>query len=245
MLHLILPMAGGGTRFLNKGFQTPKPLIELQGHPFFFWSAQSVRKFVPDIDITFAVLSEHVEKYHIDREIKTFFPECSLVTIPYVLDGAVLTCLEAVKRIRDDRPLLFNDCDHAFLCSKFYEFCNSDEIVSNCPDAALLTFKSDSPAFSYVKYGSDGRVEGTVEKEVASNSAICGAYFFKNREIFEKYRKCYLNNCHYNEFFMSGVYNSLALEGKKIKIFDLDRHVSFGTPEEYIEAMKEDLQVFL
>lgn len=34
-LHIIMPMAGEGTRFLKEGWTTPKPLIELKGIPLF------------------------------------------------------------------------------------------------------------------------------------------------------------------------------------------------------------------
>lgn len=39
--------------------------------------------------------------------------------IPEVLAGAVLTCMAGVENINDDRPILFNDCDHMFCCSEF------------------------------------------------------------------------------------------------------------------------------
>ena len=41
-LHLILPMAGRGSRFFENGFVCPKPLIEIHGKPFFYWAARSV-----------------------------------------------------------------------------------------------------------------------------------------------------------------------------------------------------------
>jgi hypothetical protein len=43
--------------------------------------------------------------------------------------------------------------------------------------------------FSYVAYGADGYVNRTVEKEVISSDAICGAYYFSNKEILEKATK--------------------------------------------------------
>ncbi|MBR1730114.1 MAG: hypothetical protein IJ728_11405 [Selenomonadaceae bacterium] len=46
-LHLIMPMAGGGTRFNEKGFNIPKPLIEIQNKPFFYWAVQSVITMPP------------------------------------------------------------------------------------------------------------------------------------------------------------------------------------------------------
>ena len=33
-INLIIPMAGGGTRFKKEGIEMPKPLINLNGKPF-------------------------------------------------------------------------------------------------------------------------------------------------------------------------------------------------------------------
>ena len=42
-LHIIMPMAGEGSRFRNAGWATPKPLIELKGKPLFVRAIESVR----------------------------------------------------------------------------------------------------------------------------------------------------------------------------------------------------------
>lgn len=34
-INLIMPMAGRGSRFLELGYNVPKPLIEIHGKPFF------------------------------------------------------------------------------------------------------------------------------------------------------------------------------------------------------------------
>ena len=39
-IHLIMPMAGAGSRFAKMGFELPKPLIEIQGKPFLYWSTK-------------------------------------------------------------------------------------------------------------------------------------------------------------------------------------------------------------
>ena len=41
-----MPMAGRGSRFFENGFVMPKPLIEINDHPFFYWATQSIAKFV-------------------------------------------------------------------------------------------------------------------------------------------------------------------------------------------------------
>lgn len=236
-IHLIMPMGGGGTRFGDKGFDLPKPLIKLQGKPFFYWATQSVVKFLDVQDITFVVLQEHIEKFDIKNRILEFYPEARFQVIPEVLKGAVLTCCEGVKSIDDTLPVLFNDCDHAFLCNSFYEFCQKSDFGP--VDGALLTFKSDSPAFSYVIFDEKHNVKGTIEKQVLSDEAICGAYYFKNIDIFRSAVDKYLINCSYKEFFISGVYNEMGARGDRIITFGIDEHISFGTPDEYDMAMND------
>lgn len=237
-MHLIMPMGGGGTRFETKGFHLPKPLIELQGKPFFFWAVQSVNQFVEVADIVFVVLQEHIERFEIDKRIREYYPDAKIQIIPHVLNGAVLTCLEGVKAVNDDLPILFNDCDHAFICKSFYDFCKRADFAAI--DGALLTFKSNSPNFSYVKFNDAGEVVGTVEKVVVSNEAICGAYYFRNKKVFSDAVEKYLHKCAYKEFFVSGVYNEMTEKGKKMITFSIDEHISFGTPEEYAIAVNDE-----
>lgn len=242
-IHLIMPMGGGGTRFGNKGFYVPKPLIKLQGKPFFYWAVQSVVKNIEVKDIIFVVLQEHIDRFDINKKILELYPKAKIQVIPQVLNGAVLTCCEGIKYVNDDKPILFNDCDHAFICNAFEKFCMKGDFKAI--DGALLTFKSDNPAYSYVKFDEAGRVIGTVEKSVVSKEAICGAYYFKNKSIFVEAVENYLKKCAYKEFFVSGVYNEIAEKCRNITTFSIDEHITFGTPEEYDEAIDDKrLEVF-
>lgn len=236
-MHLVMPMGGGGTRFGNKGFDLPKPLIELQGKPFFYWATQSILKFIDVEDVIFVVLQEHIDKYKIDMRILEYYPNATIQIIPQVLNGAVLTCCEGIKAIKDDKSILFNDCDHAFICEKFYNYCRSGEFDEI--DGALLTFISDCANYSYVEFDEKGKVIGTIEKEVVSNEAICGAYYFKNKNVFAEAVEKYLEKCLYKEFFVSGVYNEMLADKKRIVTFQTDEHISFGTPDEYDIAVND------
>lgn len=233
-LNLIMPMGGGGTRFGKAGYETPKPLLEIYGKPFFFWATQSIVKFVPVETLTFAVLREHIDHFRIDERIREYYPNARIVVIPRVLPGAVMTCLAGVEKMEGGGPVLFNDCDHLFVCRRFYDFCAEERFDEL--DGGLLTFESSDSRFSYVECGAGGYALRTVEKQVISDQAICGAYYFRSAELFRKAAEKYLHNCSYAEFFVSGVYNVLADEGAKIMPFTVDKHVSFGTPEEYAEA---------
>lgn len=228
--HLIQPMGGGGTRFCGTQIM-PKPLISLQDKPFFYWSTISLSRCENLSDITYVILQEHAEKFGLDKEIKKYFPKANIKYLEKMLNGAVLTSIEGVQDIHDDLPIIFNDCDHAFVCHEFVEFLKNNGEA----DGGLMTFKSNEPKFSYVRYDENNNIVGTIEKQVASNDAICGAYYFKNKNVFLKYASRYLKNCNYNEFFMSGVYNEMCKDNLKIVKFETDMLLSFGTPDEYME----------
>ena len=240
-LHLIMPMSGHGSRFFNNGYVIPKPLLEIHNKPFFYWAIQSIKKFISLKSLTCVVLQEHVVNFQIDAKIKTYFPEANIIVIPEVLNGAVLTCLEGIKQIPDDEPILFNDCDHAFLSKSFYDFCINGEFDSL--DGALLSFESNESKFSYLECDKNGMVSRTVEKTPISSHAICGAYYFKNTTLFKMAVNEYLSHCNYSEYYVSGVYNELIKMKKKIGYFSIDKHITFGTPEEYQIAEKvEDFE---
>lgn len=235
--HLIMPMGGRGQRFFENGFELPKPLNTIHEKPFFYWAARSVEKFAPCCDITFVVLKEHIDSFSIDTAIRRYFPAAEIVVIPEVLKGAVLTCIEGAAAVSDNLPLVFNDCDHMFRSSSLSAALSEG---LRGADGALVTFRSDLPQFSYVRCDKDGRVVETVEKKVISSDAICGAYVFKNKEIFLKNARRYLENCSYSEYFMSGVYNCMAEAGLNAAVFGTEFHVSFGTPGEYFAAEKSE-----
>ena len=238
-IHLIMPMGGAGSRFFKNGFVMPKPLIEINQKPFLYWATKSISQFVDVEDITFVILQSHIEEFKIDQVIKQYFPDAKLSVIPKVLNGAVLTCMHGVEHIDDDLPIVFNDCDHAFTASAFYDFCK--RAAFDTPDGGLLTFESSDPKYSFLEMDDDGNVINTVEKKAVSTHAICGAYYFKNKELFLRCATEYLDKCNYSEYFVSGVYNIMAEKKLKIANIKCDVHVPFGTPEEYYLAEAHDI----
>ncbi|MCO7108638.1 hypothetical protein NIA69_04965 [Gemmiger formicilis] len=66
------------------------------------------------------------------------------MALPEVTEGAAVTALKGCEDLPDGEPILFNDCDHLFVCRAFNEFCAKGGFA-NGPEGALLTFESDSP----------------------------------------------------------------------------------------------------
>lgn len=233
-LHLVMPMGGAGSRFFKDGFVMPKPLIEIEGKPFLYWATRSIEKYVELADITFVVLKQHIAEFHIDEVILRYFQDAKIEVVDFeeVKSGPVKTCLAGLKHICDDQPVLFNDCDHMFSCSRFAEDANKG---SWHYDGALLTFESNQPQYSYIQY-ENKKIVGTVEKKVVSNHAICGAYVVRNAQLFRETAGIYLKNCNYKEFFVSGIYNVMCQKNLTVHNYTVDFHVPFGTPMEYEQA---------
>lgn len=237
-LHLIMPMGGAGSRFFKDGFVMPKPLIEINGKPFFYWATRSLEKYIDIADLTFVVLNEHITEFKIDENIKKYFPKAKIASVDFedVKSGPVMTCLAGISNIHDEQPILFNDCDHMFRCDAFNREANERNWEF---EGALLTFESREPQFSYIQY--DGKkIVGTVEKKVVSHDAICGAYVVRSAQMFRDMAEEYLRHCNYSEFFVSGIYNVMCEKGYEVKNYTVDFHVPFGTPTEYESAQNSE-----
>jgi len=239
-LNLIIPAAGRGSRFSKNGIVTPKPLIDLNGKPFFWWATESVKQYIPIKELVFIVLKEHVESHQIDQKIKAYYPEANIVVIPDVTKGAAETALIGINALSSSGPLAINDCDHAF---KFAQPSDVQNFMQSQDEGALITFRSSKPAYSYVKFNDAKQVIGTVEKQVVSDQAIAGCYFFKDANTYKEAYEIYIQACSYDEYFISGLYNVLAEQDANIALFELTDHCAFGTPPEY-EAAKESIQTY-
>jgi CTP:molybdopterin cytidylyltransferase MocA len=230
-LALVMPMAGRGSRFARDGVETPKPLIEVAGKPFFWWAVESVRRRVALRELLFVVLREHVAAHAIDAVIAGHYPEARVVVIDEPTAGAAETGAAGVAALSEDGPFAINDCDHGFRADDLPALVRAME---SGMAGALLGFASTSPAYSYVRLAEDdpGRVTGTVEKQVVSPFAIAGCYFFAGKARFRGALDLYRRTCPYDELFVSGLFDIICQSGERVGFQPLAGHVSFGTPEE-------------
>lgn len=235
-LHIIMPMAGEGSRFLKEGWTTPKPLIELKGLPLFKRAIGSVNIDDVPMKYSFIVRQEHIDKYGIDKGIKSFLPEAKIFSVLQTTRGAVETCLLAESAIDDEDGVIVMDCDLEFRSIEFLRIIK--EILSNpaseSEGGALVSFESDQPRYSYAEVGTDGFVKRTAEKEVISNHALCGAYFFSTGKRFKEIAHKLLDEPEFKkpEYYVSLLYNYMLAEGEKVRLAPMEEYYSYGTPEE-------------
>ena len=241
-LSLIIPAAGRGSRFFKYGVEVPKPLIDLKGRPFFWWSVESVRRIAPLRQIVFVVLEEHITQFSIDKIIRSYYPEAKIVAIPEVTSGAAETARVGLSALDMPGPVAINDCDHAFICKSPSGIIGA---LGDDVDGVLMGFKSSNPAYSYIKFNADHEVIGAIEKQVVSPFAIAGCYLFSDSDRFIRIYERYEKQCPYPELFVSGMFNLLFDEYGKIHMLEIDKHCSFGTPEEQAMITDEIFAPFL
>lgn len=237
-LHVLMPMAGEGSRFAKAGWKTPKPLIELRGVPLFQRAISSVAIDGVLIKYSFIVRQEHIENQHIDKLIMNILPEANVFSVLQTTRGAVETCLIAESAIADEDAVVVMDCDLEFHSVKFNELVINALSVSadEAEGGALVSFNSQNPRYSYAQIDKEGRVLRTAEKEPISNHALCGSYFFGSGKDFKRIAHCFLNDGTQGtgEFYVSLLYNYLLKEGKTVRLVTMEEYCSYGTPDEIL-----------
>lgn len=226
-------MAGEGSRFRNAGWATPKPLIELKGKPLFVRAIESVKVDSAPMKYSLIVRQEHIDDYAIDKGIHEILPDAKVYSVEKTTRGAVETCLIAEEGIADDDAVVVMDCDFEFRSEAYkriIEDCLKDK---NATGGALVSFESDLPKYSYAEVDGNDNVTRTAEKEVISNHALCGAYFFASGKEFKGVAHKLLNApMEKPEFYVSLLYNYLLSNGDTVKLAPMDEYHSYGTPEE-------------
>jgi dTDP-glucose pyrophosphorylase len=238
MINIVIPMAGRGSRFSNAGYIMPKPLIDIYGHPMIEYVTKNIR---PKLEHKFIYIcqKEHIEKYGIDKILKKEEPNCVIVTIDHITDGAACTVLLAEKYINNNDQLMIANSDQFVDISidKYLEAIGEY-------DGLIMTMPANDPKWSYIKYGKDHLVSLVREKEVISNEATVGIYNYKKgKDFVEAANKMINQNIRVNnEFYVAPAYNEMIKDKKKITFFDIGQKMhGLGIPEDLENFKKLDL----
>lgn len=235
-LHIIMPMAGEGSRFLKEGWTTPKPLIELKGVPLFKRAIGSVAITRAPMKYSFIVRKEHIDNYHIDDQIKVILPNANVFNVEKTTRGAVETCLMAEPVIDKEESIVVMDCDLEFRSKGYTQGIKHilEQPVEDVNGGMLVSFESTEPRYSYAEVDNNMIVKRTAEKEVISNHALCGAYFFSSAKGFLSAAHRLMNEPQFTkpEYYVSLLYNFLLADGETVRLATMEEYYSYGTPEE-------------
>jgi HAD superfamily hydrolase (TIGR01509 family) len=236
-LNILIPMAGAGSRFEQAGYTFPKPLIEIKNKPM-------VQVVVENLNIEanyiYIVQKKHREKYNLDTLLNLITPNCKVVEVDGLTEGAACTALLAKNYINNNAPLFFANSD------QFVEWDSNEfmyKMQETDADGGIVTFNATHPKWSFAKIDENGLVTEVAEKNPISNIATVGYYYWKHGSDFVKYAEQMINkNIRVNnEFYVCPVFNQAIEDKKHIRTFDVKGMWGLGTPEDlkyYLENYK-------
>ena len=237
-MNILIPMAGAGSRFQQAGYTFPKPLIDVNGKPMIQVVVENLNI---DANFIFVVQKEHREKYNLDTLLNLITPNCKIVEVDGLTEGAACTALLAKEYINNSNPLFFANSD------QFVEWDSTEfmyKMNETDSDGGIVSFRATHPKWSFAKINDHGIVTEVAEKNPISDIATVGYYYWKHGSDFVSYAENMIekNIRVNNEFYVCPVFNQAIQDGKIIRTFDIDKMWGLGTPEDlkyFIENYKK------
>jgi len=232
-IQILIPMAGAGSRFKKKGFKPPKPLIDVHGKPMI---AHVINNLKPECDHTFifACQESHLREYSLEATLRELVPECQIVPISELTDGAARTCLTCEDVLDLNKPMMIANCDQ-WINLDINSFLQGWE---EAKQGHVMCMKAKSEKWSYIKYDDNNNPVGIVEKRAVSEDATVGVYCFRKADYFfqSARRMIELEDLTNGEYYVAPTYTHMVEMGYSFSIKlvgDIETTMfGLGTPED-------------
>lgn len=230
-------MAGEGKRFKEGGYNIPKPLIPVSGKPMIIKAADSLPKSDKWI---FICRKEHIADFKIDQVLNDYASSVKVLSVDKLTEGQASTCLLAKDLINNEKELTIGACDNGMIWdrAKF-------EKLKNEADCLIWTFRNNTAvkkkpeAYGWVVTDDEGNALKTSVKIPISDNpmkdhAIIGTFWFKRGNIFVDAAESMIKNNDRinNEFYVDQCINYVIKAGYKVKVFEVEKYICWGTPED-------------
>lgn len=238
-MTVLIPMAGEGQRFAREGYTISKPLIEVSGKAMFF---QAINDLPKGNKYIFLCRKEHIDRYQIDKTIKSYFKNSRIIAVDTTTSGQLSTCMLAENHIEPDEPLLIAPCDNGLIWSmnKWIDATTDPRV-----DAMIWSFRNNVTVernpkmYGWIRTDDKGNASEVsckvpVSENPSNDHAVIGAFYFSKgktftecaKETFEKKRT--INN----EYYVDVAMNAIIESGKNVKVFEVDKYLCWGTPND-------------
>jgi len=236
-MKIIIPMAGTGNRFVDAGYEDPKPLIKVGGRKII----EYIIDMFPNGEFIFICNAIHLVNTDMKNIIYSLVPDAQVLSVPQHHKGPVHTMQVAYDLIDDDEEIIVCYCDNPYLWDKpeFESF-----IRESKSDGCILTHSGfhphrlNSTFMAYCKVDGNKLVE-IKEKEPYTETpmnehASTGTYYFKRGSYIKKYFTELIEReiVWGGEFYVTLVYNLMVRDNLNITVYDTDYVTVFGTPDE-------------
>lgn len=232
-MHLILPVAGNGSRFSAAGYTQPKPLIDIAGRPMLAWALDPIPH-----DWTVHLVGRNSESFMqvvwgVPKDRKE---QVRTVVLPGPTEGGACTVLAAALGLPPDEPVAVMNADQVFKPSQPLDTLRDTADASGC-DGIVLTFTpamEGDARWSYVATDEAGIVTRVVEKQAISPHATIGFYWFRRARdlVWAICHMVAVNDRTNGEFYLCPAYQHLVDIGARIVAVPVPWFRGLGTPED-------------
>lgn len=238
-MQLVVPMAGAGRRFAEAGYRLPKPLIPVCGKPMVVRAVEDL----PSVERTiFICHPDHIARFGMDDALRTWFPTCRIVVAPGTTDGQACSVRLAAPQLDPDDTVLVAACDNSHIYRR-----ESFESLTRQADlsAAIWTYRGDArvlrnpQAYGWVKQDATGAVTEVSVKVPLSDRplqdhAVSGCFWFASARLMNEAIDSLVARQERvkGEFYLDSVPNVLVGRGQRVAVFEVEKYIGWGTPEE-------------
>ncbi len=240
----IIPMAGEGSRFVNKGYKLPKPLITINGVPMVVRAA----KCLPDADLwIFICRDNHILSSEIKEILNQYFFSPKIISVDFLTLGQASTCLLAKEYLKPNDIVTIGSCD----CRMDYSRTDFNKKLYGS-DALVWTFRNNESVlnnpemYGWVKLDKIGQISGVsckvpISDKPIKDHAITGSFSFRKADYFLEYceKTISKNRRVNNEFYLDIVLDECVIGGLNVQTFEVDEYNSWGTPVDLETYLKK------
>jgi bifunctional N-acetylglucosamine-1-phosphate-uridyltransferase/glucosamine-1-phosphate-acetyltransferase GlmU-like protein len=247
-VQIIIPMSGLGQRFINDGYETPKPLIIVDNKPII---QHVVNLFPNETNIKFICNNKHLTETNMSNILNSFCPHGKIYKVSVnERQGPVHAVSLIFDNIDDNKEVIISYCDYGTWWN-YQDFLNDTR--SRNADGAIVCYKgfhphmlgTDNYAFLKENKIGDRWMSAIQEKKPFTNNRIQeyasnGTYYFKTGKIMKTYfqKLMDLQIKVNNEYYVSMVYNLLVNDNLSVNIFEIEHMLQWGTPND-LEIYKD------
>ena len=227
-MNILIPMAGLGSRFLTKGFQKPKPLIDVNGRTMIIRAIESLG--IKDAKYLFVITKNQYTEM-VKEEIAKHV-DCDFIEIDYLTEGPASSALLFEQQINNDEELIIANCDQIMEWDANLFLMNV-----RCYDGAMVTYHETTDKNSYARIDSQGHVVEVREKQVISNISLNGIHYWKKGSSFVSSAHAMIaadDRAPNGEFYVGPTYNYMIQENLTVGIYHIPNqmHHPVGVPED-------------
>jgi dTDP-glucose pyrophosphorylase len=236
MINILIPLGGKSEFFNSIEYVYPRPLIEIGGKTMIQRIIENFAE-IENKHFIFVVNQSDCDSYHLDSILQLLTDsKCDIIKLNGQTKGAACSALMAVEIINNQTSLIIANGDQVIEASLDSV---TKEFQFKGLDAAVITFESIHPKWSYVRVDETDKVIESAEKRPLSKNAIAGFYYFdKGQDFVFAAMQSIAKDAHVNDFFyIAPVINELVLAGKNIGYHPIEASLyhSFYSPAKIIE----------